>query len=403
MPHHHPPSLLSERATLGPLQRRLLLGGAAVGLLGLAGSLALGLAAEGGLPRLAHSYLVAFAYFLSLSLGALFFVALQHITRASWSVVVRRLAELVGAAMPLLALLAVPILLLLPHLYPWAGPEAGHDPLLAHKRPYLNAAAFALRWAAYLAIWSGAALWYWRRSLGQDRVEDPRQTVRMERLSGPILVAFALTLTLASFDLLMSLAPAWYSTIFGVYFFSGAVVGFFALLTAMSLLLQGAGLLRRVITAEHYHDLGKLMFAFVFFWAYIAFSQYMLTWFANIPEETAWFRPRQGGGWTAWALVLLFGHWLLPFLGLISRYAKRNRRHLAFWAAWILLMHWCDLYWVVMPQISPLGPPLHLLDLTCMLGIGGLWLAAIAVAAGQRSLVPTKDPRLNESLAFENA
>jgi hypothetical protein len=330
-------------------------------------------------------------------------VAIQHLTRASWSVVVRRLAEQAAAAMPVMILLAVPLLLLAPHVYPWARPEAAAEEMLQHKLAYLGRPAFALRWLLYLGAWSAIALWYRRRSLGQDRIEDPQQSVRLEQRSGPILVLYALTVTLASFDLLMSTAPTWYSTIFGVYYFSGAVVAFFALLTALCLLLQGSGRLRRVITTEHYHDLGKLMFAFVFFWAYIAFSQYMLIWYANIPEETVWYRPRQSGGWTAWALLLILGHWLLPFAGLISRFAKRNRRHLGFWAGWILVMHWVDLYWVVLPQLLPAGPRLHLLDLTCWLGIGGLWLAAVTVAAGRNSLVPTKDPRLNESLAFENA
>ncbi len=403
MPHHHPPSLLREHARLDALQPRLWRGGLAVGVLMLAASLLLGLGRGDGLSRFAHSYLVSYAYFLSLSLGALFFVAIQHVTRASWSVTVRRLGELVAAAMPALALLAVPILLLLPVLYPWAAPGALRDEIIRHKSGYLNPTFFVLRWAAYLAIWCWAALWYWRRSVGQDAVEDPAQTVRLQRRSGPILVVYAVTVTLASIDLLMSLAPAWFSTIFGVYFFSGGVVGFFALLTALALLLRRSGRLTRVVTIEHMHDLGKLMFAFVFFWAYIAFSQYMLVWFANIPEETIWFLPRQSGGWSAVGLVLIFGHFLLPFLGLVSRYAKRHRALLGLWAAWILLMHWVDLYWLVMPEISPAGPPLALLDLTCLLGVGGIWLATIALVAGQRSLVPTKDPRLNEALTFENA
>ena len=402
LPHHHPPRLEDDRTTLDALGPRLFAAGLALGVIGLGAALLLGLARDDGLRRFSFSYLVSFAFWLSISLGALCFVAIQHLTRASWSVVVRRLAELLAANLPLLALLSLPVFLNLARVYPWAGEAAG-SPLLAHKAGYLSPAFFGIRWAAYFAIWSGLALWFWRRSLAQDASGDPRLTVRLETRSGPALVVFALTVTLAAFDLLMSLDPTWFSTIFGVYFFAGGFVAFYALMTVLTMGLQRSGRLARVVTVEHFHDYGKLMFAFVFFWAYIAFSQYMLIWYANIPEETAWFLRRQQNGWAAVALVLLFGHFLLPFLGLISRYAKRNRLLLAFWAVWILLMHWCDLYWVVMPEFSPQGLPFHALDAACLVGLGGLYLAGLARLAGSRSLVPARDPRLDDALRFENA
>jgi len=190
---------------------------------------------------------------------------------------------------------------------------------------------------------------------------------------------------------------------FGPYYFAGGVVGFYAVLTLITFWLQGQGRLAKLINLEHLHDYGKLLFAFVFFWAYLAFSQYMLIWYANIPEETGWIIRRQSAGWGWLALVLLFGHFLLPFAGLISRYAKRNRKMLLFWAAWIFVMHWADIYWLAMPEFSPVGVPLHLLDLLCFVGLGGLYVAGLAWLAGGRSLVPTKDPRLADSIAFENA
>ena len=403
MQDHEIPSLADEHTTLGDLGPRVFRIAAAVGVIFLVVSFLLGRAEGDGLRHFSFSYLVSFAFFLSISLGALSFVAIQHLTRASWSVLVRRLAEIMAAAMPVLALLALPVLLNVTRVYPWAAGTAPHAELLAHKQPFLNQTFFAVRWVAFFVIWSGLGLYFWRRSLRQDNSGDPRLSVRMESHSGPALVVFALTVTLASFDLLMALDPAWFSTIFGVYFFSGAMVGFYAFLTIVTFWLQWTGRLATVINREHLHDYGKLMFAFVFFWAYIAFSQYMLIWYGNIPEETSWLLRRQQHGWTSLGMVLIVGHFLLPFAGLISRYAKRNRSLLIFWAVWIFVMHWCDLYWVVMPEFSPTGIPLHLLDLTCFLGIAGIYVAALVRLAGTRSLVPSQDPRLNDSLRFENA
>jgi hypothetical protein len=181
------------------------------------------------------------------------------------------------------------------------------------------------------------------------------------------------------------------------------VVGIYALLTASVFALQGAGFLRNAVTVEHYHDLGKLLFGFVVFWAYIGFSQYMLIWYANIPEETRWLAHRQENGWGWVGLLLLFGHFLLPFAALISRGPKRRPGILAAAAVWMLAMHWADVYWLVMPAGSPASPVPHLVDLTLLVGLGSLFLAGAAFALRGRSLVPERDPRLEESLAFENA
>ncbi len=406
MSHTHATGLATARLTLEGRGARIALAAGAIGIVALGAAAALGLGGGGGARRLAFSYLLAFSYFLSLSLGALFFVALQHVTRSSWSVVVRRLAEVVAANMPVVGALAVPVLLLVPELYGWARPvdpdsHAAH--LIAQKRAWLNPAAFAARAVLFLALWSLAARWFWKRSLAQDAGAGPQVSVRCEKVAAPVLVGFALTVTLAAFDLLMSIDPTWYSTIFGVYFFAGSAVGFFALLTALSLGLQRSGRLQGLIHVEHYHDLGKLMFAFTFFWAYIAFSQYMLIWYANLPEETGWYLRRQTDGWAGFGYALLLCGFLLPFAGLVSRWAKRDRRALAFWAAWILVMHYVDLYWVIMPELGPGGPAPHALDLLCLAGVGGIWAAGLAWHAGERPLVPRGDPRLEDSLRFENA
>jgi hypothetical protein len=203
----------------------------------------------------------------------------------------------------------------------------------------------------------------------------------------------------------MSLSPHWFSTIYGVYFFSGAVVAFFAAIILAAAALQLSGRLKNSISIEHYHDLGKLLFAFVIFWGYIAFSQYLLIWYANIPEETQWYLARQSGPWVWVSLVLLFGNLLIPFFGLLSRHAKRRKWSLSFWAVWLLVMHWIDLYYLVMPSLGGQSAtlPFSAIDICLFLGIGGVYLAGLVHTAGQRPLLPVADPRLKESLAFENS
>ncbi|MDP7031468.1 MAG: quinol:cytochrome C oxidoreductase [Gemmatimonadota bacterium] len=380
---------------------------AGVGGAGLIASLLLGFSDGGLTPRFFSSYLVNFSYFLSLTLGALFFVLIQHVTLAGWSVAVRRFAEVVAATAPQLALLSIPLFLGLDKLYPWAVPGAAdHDALLAHKAGFLNPAFFAIRLALCFIIWTVISRYFLNRSTDQDASGDPGLTQRLQRLAAPALYAYALTITFSAFDLLMSLDPHWYSTIFGVYYFSGGILGFFALLPVMTAAVQRSGYLVRLITTEHYHDMGKLVFAFTVFWAYIAFSQYLLIWYADIPEETTWYLRRITGSWTNLSWFLLFGHFMLPFVGLLSRVPKRRRGALVLGSVWILAVHWIDLYWIVMPEMGGHGHLAELsfdvLDLTCFLGVGGMFVAAVGNKLRTRALIPEKDPRLGESLAFEN-
>jgi hypothetical protein len=401
----HIPEIAQEVRRLGPLGARVWRAAGGVGVVALLASLVLASAGGAGWQRFFFSYLLSFTYVLTLALGALFFVILQHLTRAGWSVVVRRWAEGIAATLPLLAVLALPIAVLgLPHLYHWANPEiVAGDALLRAKQPFLNVPFFLVRLVVYFGLWSLLARFFFSRSLQQDATGDPQLTVQMERRSALAMLGFALTLTFAAFDLLMSLDAHWFSTIFGVYVFAGCVVSFFALLTVVVFATQRAGMLRHAITVEHYHDLGKLLFAFTVFWAYIAFSQYMLIWYASLPEETEWLLRRQTHGWGWVGLILLFGHFLAPFVALLSRAPKRRPRLVVIAAAWMLAMHWVDLYWVVIPEVSPQAAMPHLLDLTTLLGLGGLFVAAAAYLMRDRSLIPEHDPRLTESLMFENA
>ncbi len=374
---------------------------------GLALALLLAVASDGGLRHFYYSYLANFAFYLSISLGALSFVALQHVTRAGWSVTVRRLNEILAANMPLLAIMFIPLAIsLFLHSsgpYVWADPQVvAESPVVQHKTPYLNVPFFLARAVIYLGLWIWMARFFFTRSVRQDVTGDPSLTVQMERFSGPIILLFALTTTFASFDWLMSLQPDWFSSIYGVYYYSGATVGGLAAVILAAMFAQRAGYATEAITTEHYHDMGKLLFGFVVFWGYIAFSQYMLIWYANIPEETTWYLARQKPAWLVFSVVLLVGHLFIPFLGMISREVKRRKVLLGFWCVWLLVFHWLDMVYLVMPSLTTDHFPLGLIDVCLLVGLGGLYVGGVLRLAQGISVVPVKDPRLGEALVFEN-
>ena len=393
-----------EQRQMGELGPRVARTAAVIGVLGLAASGVLALRhTPDTITKFYEAYLVNYCYFLSLSLGAIFFVLLHHVTRSGWSVVVRRLAEIIAANVVLLIPLFIPIFVGLPNLYRWMhADQMAQDEILLGKRPYLNATFFTVRFVIYFLVWAWTARYFLKRSTEQDASGDIGLTLRMERWSGPALVLYAFTTTFASFDLIMSLDAHWYSTIFGVYFFAGSAVGFFALLALVTMWVQSRGRLTGSITAEHYHHIGKWIFTFVFFWGYIGFSQYMLIWYATLPEETSWIFARQTGTWMWVALILLFGHFCVPFTVMLSRTTKRRLGLLGFFAAWMLVMHWIDVWWMITPRLSPGEARFDWLHVTTLVGLGGLSVAWMARQATRRSLMPEQDPRLPESLAFEN-
>jgi len=400
----HVLDITTENRRLDGIVRPALIVCIILAVIGLGGSLLLSRSTEGGTGHLLETYLVSFSFFLAISLGGLFFVLLQHCTRAGWSVVVRRVAEAVAANIWLMAVLAIPVILGMDHLYHWTDTAAAtHDPLLAGKIGFLNPGFFVIRLIVYFLVWGLMASFLHRTSVAQDSSGDPALTLRMERLSAPGMVLFALSINFAAFDLLMSLDPHWFSTIFGVYYFSVSVVAFLAVMPKVLYALQFRGILTNAITVEHYHDFGKLLFGFVVFWAYIAFSQYMLIWYGNLPEETEWFLKRQTGEWTTVSLILIFGHFVLPFLLLVSRAIKRRPPLLAITGGYVAAMCWVDLYWLVIPEFSPGVARFGLLDILCFVGLSGLFSAGILLRLRRHSLIAEKDPRLDESLAFENA
>ena len=262
---------------------------------------------------------------------------------------------------------------------------------------------FLIRAALYFGIWSFIALLYYRGSRGQDVTGDPGVSARLRRLAGPAIIVLALTQTFASIDWIMSLTPHWYSTMFGVYFFAGSFVGFIALLSVVAVAMRRAGLLDTVISAEHLHDIGKFLFAFTAFWAYIAFSQFFLMWYANLPEETIWYKARLEGSWMTVSLFLMAGHFVAPFFYLMGR--DRQAEGMRPWpsgGAWLLAMHFLDLYWQVMPTLHPEGLRPSVLDVAALVAVGGCFVAAASWLMRRQALVPLRDPRLAESLAFEN-
>ena len=353
--------------------------------------------------RFAFSYLTGFLFTVTIGLGAVFFVLLQHAVKAGWSVAARRHMEWISLILPIGAVLFIPILLMAPKIFaPWWHGPTGHEDPLSAKSAYLNPTFFYIRAVIFFAAWTFLSWWFARQSAKQDESGDARLTVKMQLVAPPMLFVFAFTLTFAGFDWAMSLDPFWYSTIFGVYIFAGAVVSSIAALALITNLFQKSRILRRVSTVEHRHTIGQLLFAFTVFWAYIGFSQYMLIWYANMPEETIFYRNRWTGSWVGVSLVLVFGHFAIPFIYLMSRHVKRHMLGLLAGAVWMLAMHYVDMYWLVMPNLDVGGANPTLIDLAGLVGPAGILAFLVAWKAQKGPLYPLKDPRLIESLTSEN-
>ncbi|MCA9705218.1 MAG: hypothetical protein KDK70_05120 [Myxococcales bacterium] len=379
------------------------------GVLGLAG-LGLGFGTMGEHPAdFYFSYLVALMFWLTLGLGGLFFVVVQHGTRAGWSIVLRRLAENAMLTLPVCGLLALPVVFVGAHdVFHWTHLEVvQNDAVLTAKQGYLNEGFFRGRAVLYIGLWTVLAYLFWSWSTKQDGSRDPVALTHKMRWLAPLsVVIFALTLTFGAFDWLMSLDPHWFSTIFGVYYFAGCVIVIHAFLGLVAILLQRSGHLRGVVTPEHLHDLGKMMFAFTVFWAYIGFSQYFLIWYASIPEETHWYWYHGQGAFLTLSLVLVFARFVLPFFGLMSRRIKRNPKTFAIWAWWVIAAELLDMYWLIQPvHANEKGVyEIHLGvgDVAAFVGIGGIVLAVFTWATCKNALIPVKDPRILESLNHVN-
>ncbi|MFP2906822.1 hypothetical protein ACLESD_17560 [Pyxidicoccus sp. 3LFB2] len=379
-----------------------------LGALGLLATLA-GYFATDAKGEAAHSYLIAFVYWLGISVAFLIMVAIFHTAKAKWLIVLRRTMETAAASVPIFIVLFLPLLAMVKDLYPWwpgsplaahiTGLEAEH---LSHKQHgYLRPDFFYFRQAIYFGVWAFVS-WRLRSwSLKQDETGELDLTVKQRRFSPGSLPFLALTITFASFDWLMSLTPLWQSTIFGVYYFAGSFLAAFCVLTIVTVNAQGANLFGNVVKLDHFHNLGKLMLAFTAFWAYIGFSQFMLVWIANIPEEAPWYGLRIFGPWRPLSIALFFGHFVLPFFTLLSRNLKLQPRKLAVVAVYLLLIHAVDLYWLVWPALTgATGPTFHWTLVTAFLGVGGISVGFALMQARNRFTLPVKDPYIAESLRY---
>jgi hypothetical protein len=342
-----------------------------------------------------YSYLNAYLFWLTISLGAHFLLMLHHLIGATWSVGLRRLLELMQSGFLLFFLLFLPILAGLPVLFHWTHAEAvAADPVLRLKTPFLNVPFFIIRSVGYFIIWYIFSRTLFKRSILQENPTAADQWPGMRRVSAGGMILFALTLTFAAFDWIMSLDAHWYSTIFGVYIFSGSVLSALACLTLVTLYLRRKGLLTSYITMEQYQDLGRLLFTFTIFWAYMAFSQYFLIWYGNIPEETIWFQHRWHDGWKTISMLLVFGHFVIPFFLLMMHWSKRNLNTLACLSLWLLAMHWLDLFWLIMPTRSHCEHLFSWQDLIAFMAIGAIWLWYLSWIGERHNLVPVGDPDL---------
>ena len=374
-----------------------------------------------------YNYLVAFCFVLSISVGCLFFVTIMHLTRAGWSATVRRVAELYAMCALPLFIMFLPILFTVimgwDTVYSWNvegytihGSAQEKAAVLANSLPPLEElkGAFLNRWfftgriIAYFLVWGGMAFFFLKNSLAQDISGDKNLTARNQAFSAPFMILFAASVVFASFDLEMSLSPLWFSTMFPVYFFAGAFLSALCTIMLTCLWLQRTGRVTDEITIEHYHDLGKLMQGFVIFWGYIAFSQFLLIWYANIPEETFWYDLRiNQPGWKVLSLILLVGHLFIPFFLLMGRGLRRNRILLTISAVFILCMHWVDHYWLVMPHCEIGGKAFtlsgggFLAGFSCLVGMIAVYIALFCIVTRNRPLVPLQDPRLGEALNHE--
>jgi hypothetical protein len=342
-----------------------------------------------------RSYLVAFCLVLGVTLGSLAISMLHHMTRGAWGLVIRRILEASSRTLPLVALLAVPLLFGLRHVYPWADPaRVATDEILHHRAAYMNPTAMVVRLALCLAVWTAFALALSRLSRRQDEAPTAGLERRMQLVAAPGLAIYCLLITVASIDLLMSTDPHWYSAIYGIYLVGGQAISGMAFTLLAALFLARHEPFRSAVQQRHVHDWGKLLFAFTMLWAYFSVSQLIIVWSGDLPEEITFYKARVTGGWMGVSLALALFQFVVPFFFLLSANFKRHLGRLSVIAALVLFMRWVDLFWLVAPAYHPEGFALHWLDVALPLALFGLWLAAFVREVGKRPLLPVNDPGL---------
>jgi hypothetical protein len=367
----------------------------------IAGIVGLALCAIGYFTSPEHffrSYLVAFVLVNGVALGSMAICMLHHMTGGAWGIVVRRIFEAASSTFPLNFVLFLPLLAGMPILYEWARPEAAQDPVLVEKAAYLNVPFFIVRMVLYFLIWTVLAHFLNKWSLEQDEKGAEPYHTKLQMLSGGGLLIYGATVTFSSIDWMMSLNPHWFSTIYGILFMGGQGVGALSFVIVILALVGRDRPLSEILTGGHLHDLGKLLFAFIMLWAYFGFSQFLIIWSGNLPEEIPWYIDRFHGGWGVIATGLLVFHFVLPFLLLLSRSTIQHYRVIAPVAVMMLVMRLIDVYWLAGPMGGSKELSLHWLDLVAPVGIGGVWLAVFFHQLKQRALLPQHEPMLEEAL-----
>jgi hypothetical protein len=352
--------------------------------------------------QFSYSWLFAFAYFFTLCAGCFFWTIVHYAVDADWTVVVRRQLENIALLMVVVAICFIPIFLLRHHLYEWMNIPPGKEENLDSKRAYLNLGFFVVRAVVFLGFFVFAAYLLRKFSVSQDKDGNPRFTIWLRKVSFASLPLFAISVTFGAYDWLLGLNYRWFSTMFGVYIFAGAAGASMSLLVLVITGLRNAGYLKDVVTKEHYHIMGKWMFAFCVFWAYIGFGQYMLIWYANLPEETQYFLTRNTESWWYLSMLLVFGRFFGPFLILLLQGIKKHPHQLCYVAIWILFMQLLDMYIVVLPSLHGTGVHLSLWDFAAVIAIGASLAFVYLRIVGKTSLFPVRDPRLVESLKIVN-
>lgn len=364
-----------------------------------------GVAMDGGFnaAHILSTYLIGLIYWGGISLTALFLVALQFLTRAGWMAAIRRVPEIISSFLPLFILGLIPILLGGNILYDWFDhAKAASDHLLHKKQGYLNQTFFFIRIGLYAVVWMLMYRTIVGNSFKQDKSQtDITPTKKNLKFAAPFILLYALTLTFFSFDVIMSLESRWFSTIFGLYSFAGHLVATFAFVSLIVMMLDNAGHLKGILSKEHYHDIGKFMFAFTVFFSYIAFSQYFIIWYGNLPEETFYFTKRINGGWEIFGWLSLALCFVVPFLALIRQDVKRDPKKLMIGAVIVLVAHYIDLCWIILPVFSKtirFGG----LELGMWLLIGGIFLFWLSINFAKKNILAINDPFLHESLSYSS-
>lgn len=351
-----------------------------------------------GAPQFFHSYIFAFFFFMALSLGGLLLLMINHITEGVWGLMLRRSLESAALCIPLMGVLFLPLLLGMSDLYPWTRPEVIEEEyVVALKTPYLNVPFWLGRAVVFFAIWTLMA-YLFDRWAGEQDAKGHSEALRgkFHRLAGPGILVLVLTWTLAATDWGMSLEPLWFSSMYPVTFIASMLILTFAFNIIVLNVMAGRKLLPYKIPVDRLHDLGKFLFAFTVVWSYVNFSEYLIIWSGNIPEETFWFGHRLRGGWEFLATALIFGHFFVPFFLLLSRFTKRNLSVLTSIAIYMVAIELVWYFWKITPAFYPDGFHLSWTDVTALLGIGGLWFGAYSFFLARRPLLPANDPRMDK-------